>query len=115
MSSETHNISKKARPNKTTMDGVTFTKGREPTLLYWDEPLGTLITDEELKSLTADDLRAAIVLYGLDVFRHPDGTYGLWDLMKGGEYVVVPQNTPDSPSAPRGCREAAPASDAAHR
>jgi hypothetical protein len=98
----------------TSVNEVTFTKGHEPTLLYMDEPLGVLITDEELESLTADDLRAAIARDIRDVFRYPDGKYSLWD-MEGNDYEIVPQNAHDSPSAPRGCVcSSAPAPDATH-
>jgi hypothetical protein len=84
----------------TTVNEVTFTKGHEPTLLHMDEPLGTLITVEEWWAMTADELRQAIARDMRDMFRYPDGTYGLWDL-ECDEYEIVPQNAHDSPSALR--------------
>jgi hypothetical protein len=54
--------------------------------------------------MTADDLRAAIAWFDLDVFRRDDGTYGLWDIRCcAPERPRQPQRAPSARSRVGAC------------
>ena len=51
------------------------------------ELFGEIISDEELKAMTADQLREAITNYGRTVVRCPDGSFNIID-EESGEYEI---------------------------